>query len=71
MEDNNMKVKFNIQIEADIPGEFQNDALAVALLQEEVTQLLSIGAQYEKEDQPSVMFLSGKIIQYIPGAGKL
>jgi hypothetical protein len=66
-----MKVKFNIQIEADIPGEFQNDALAVALLQEEVTQLLSIGAQYEKEDQPSVMFLSGKIIQYIPGAGKL
>ena len=66
-----MKVKFTIQIEADIPGEFQNDALAVSLLQEEVTELLSIGAQYEKEDQPSVMFLTGKITKYIPGLGKL
>jgi hypothetical protein len=66
-----MKVKFTIQIEADIPGEFQNDALAVSLLQEEVTELLSIGAQYEKEDQPSVMFLTGKITEYIPGLGKL
>jgi hypothetical protein len=66
-----MKVKFTVEIEADIPGEFQNDKLAVTLLQEEVTELLSIGCEYEKEDQPSVMFLSGKITQYIPGAGKL
>jgi hypothetical protein len=66
-----MKVKFTVEIEADIPGEFQNDKLAVTLLQEEVTELLSIGAEYEKEDQPSVMFLSGKITEYIPGAGKL
>jgi len=56
-----MKVKFTVEIEADIPGEFQNDALAVVLLQEEVDELLSIGCEYEKEDQPSVMFESAKI----------
>jgi len=66
-----MKVKFTVQIEADIPGEFQDDTLAITLLQEEVTQLLSIGAEYDKYDQPSVMFISGKITEYIPGAGKL
>lgn len=66
-----MKVKFTIQIEADIPGEFQDDALAVTLLQDEVTELLAIGAEYEKEDQPSVMFLTSKITEYIPGLGKL
>jgi len=66
-----MKVKFNFEIEADIPGEFQNDTLAIALLQEELTELLSIGAEYEKYDQPSVMFISGKITEYIPGKGKL
>jgi len=66
-----MKVKFTIEIHADIPGEFQNDALAVTLLQEEVTELLSVGAEYDKDDQPSVMFESVKIKTYIPGAGKL
>lgn len=66
-----MKVKFTVQIEADIPGEFQDDTLAITLLQEEVTQLLSIGVEYDKYDQPSVMFISGKITEYIPGAGKL
>jgi len=66
-----MKVKFNIEIEADIPGEFQDDVLAVKLLQDEVDELLSIGCEYEKYDQPTVMFTSSKITQYIPGAGKL
>lgn len=66
-----MKVKFTIEIEADIPGEFQDDTLAVTLLREEVTQLLSIGAEYDKYDQPSVMFESAKIKTYFPGAGKL
>jgi hypothetical protein len=66
-----MKVKFLVQIEADIPGEFQDDFLAVKLLQDEVIQLLDIGAKYDKYDQPSVMFTSAKITQYIPGLGKL
>ena len=66
-----MKVKFTIEINADIPGEFQNDAEAVQLLQNEIDELLEIGCEYEKEDQPSVMFESAKIKMYIPGAGKL
>jgi hypothetical protein len=66
-----MKVKFIIEIEASIPGEFQNDAEAVKLLQDEVDELLSIGCEYDKYDQPTVMFTSSKIKQYIPGAGKL
>lgn len=66
-----MKVKLIIEIDADIPGEFQDDQLATKLLQDEVEELLSIGYEYEKYDQPSVMFTSSKIIQYIPGKGKL
>ena len=66
-----MKVKFTIEINADIPGEFQNDAEAVQLLQNEIDELFEIGCEYEKEDQPSVMFESAKIKMYIPGAGKL
>lgn len=66
-----MKVKIITEIHADIPGEFQDDKLATKLLQDEVDELLSVGYEYEKYDQPSVMFTSAKIIQYIPGAGKL
>jgi len=66
-----MKVKLNIELHADIPGEFQDDTLAVTLLKEELTELLSIGAEYDRDDQPSVMFESLKINMYIPGAGKL
>jgi hypothetical protein len=66
-----MKVKINVEIHADIPGEFQDDAEAIELLQEEVDELLAIGAEYDKEDQPSVLFESAKIKMYIPGAGKL
>jgi hypothetical protein len=66
-----MKVKLIVEIHADIPGEFQDDTLAVTLLKEELTELLSIGAEYDRDDQPSVMFESAKINMYIPGAGKL
>ena len=66
-----MQVKLTVEIHADIPGEFQDDVEAVRLLQDEVEELLSIGAEYEKGDQPSVMFTSAKIKMYIPGAGKL
>jgi hypothetical protein len=66
-----MKVKIIAEIHADIPGEFQDDTLATKLLQDEIDELLSIGAKYDKYDQPSVMFISGKITEYIPGKGKL
>ena len=66
-----MKVKLNVEIHADIPGEFQDDADAVQLLQEEINERFEIGYEYDKEDQPSVMFESAQIKIYIPGAGKL
>jgi hypothetical protein len=66
-----MKVKFTVEIQADIPGEFQDDAEAVELLQDTINERFEIGYEYDKYDQPSVMFLSGKITEYIPGAGKL
>ena len=66
-----MKVKLNVEIHADIPGEFQDDAQAVRLLQEEINERFEIDYEYDKEDQPSVMFESAQIKIYIPGAGKL
>ena len=66
-----MKVKINVDIHADIPGEFQNDADAFQLLQDEINERFELDYEYDKEDQPSVMFTSAKIKMYIPGAGKL
>jgi hypothetical protein len=66
-----MKVKINVDIHADIPGEFQNDAEALQLLQDEINERFELDYEYDKEDQPSVMFTSAKIKMYIPGAGKL
>jgi hypothetical protein len=66
-----MKVKLNVEIHADIPGEFQDDADAVQLLQEEINERFEINYEYDKGDQPSVMFESAQIKIYIPGAGKL
>ena len=66
-----MKVKLTVQVEASIPGEFQDDKLATKLLKDELIELLDIGAEYDKYDQPTVMFTSLKVIEYTPGAGKL
>ena len=66
-----MKVKINVEIHADIPGEFQDDKLATKLLKDELVELLYIGAEYDKYDQPTVMFTSLDITQYTPGLGKL
>ena len=66
-----MQVKLTVEIHADIPGEFQDNDEAIKLLQDEIDELLSIGAEYDKYDQPSVMFTSADIKVYTPGAGKL
>ena len=66
-----MKVKLNVEIHADIPGEFQDDAEPQQILQEEINERFEIDYEYDKEDQPSVMFESAQIKIYIPGAGKL
>lgn len=66
-----MKVELLVKINVDIPGEFQDDDLATKLLQDEVNERFDIGCEYEKYDQPSVMFTSANIIEYKPGLGKL
>ena len=37
----------------------------------EIDELLSIGAEYEKEDQPTVMFISSKMRKYFVTAGRI
>ena len=66
-----MQVKLIVQIEASIPGEFQDDKLATKLLKDELLELLDIGTEYDKYDQPTVMFTSLNVTEYIPGLGKL
>ncbi len=68
-----MKVKLTIEIDANIPGEFQDDNLATSLLVDEINELLSVGVQFDKHDDdcPSVTFDSINVINYKPGAGKL
>ena len=66
-----MKVKIIAEIHVSIPGEFQDDKLATQMLQDELTERFDIGYEYEKYDQPEVMFISADIVEYIPGAGKL
>lgn len=66
-----MKVKLIVEIDADIPGEFQDDKLATNLLDQEIRDLLSVGVEYDKYEHPSVTFDSISIVSYTPGLGKL
>lgn len=66
-----MQVKLIVEIDVDIPGEFQDDMLATKLLQDEVNERFDIGYEYDKYDQPSILFTSANITNYIPGKGKL
>lgn len=66
-----MKVKFTAEITMDIPGEFQNDALAVSIIMQELKERLDIGCEYEKYDQPDLMFLDAKLRSYFVTAGRI
>jgi len=66
-----MKVKLVVEIHADIPGEFQDDKLAINILDQEMRDLLSVAVQYDKYDHPEITFDEISIINYIPGLGKL
>jgi hypothetical protein len=66
-----MKVKLFVEIDADIPGEFQDNKMATDLLDQEIRDLLCVGVQFDKYDQPTVLFESMNIITYTPGLGKL
>ena len=66
-----MKVKFTAEITMDIPGEFQDDALAVRMITDELQDRLETNIIYDKYEQPELMFLSVNLKSYFPTAGKL
>lgn len=47
-----MKVKVNTDIYLDIPGEFQDDDLAISLIDQTLRDMLYVGVQYDQEDLP-------------------
>jgi len=66
-----MKIKFTAEITMDIPGEFQDDADAVQLITEELRDRLETEVEYDKYDQPSLMFLTAEIANYSVTAGRV
>jgi len=66
-----MKVNFTAEITMDIPGEFQDDTLATEVIMQELNERLDIGCEYEKEDQPTFMFLTTKLRSYFVTAGRV
>lgn len=66
-----MKIKFTAEITMDIPGEFQDDILATQVIMEELKERLDIGCEFEKEDQPTFMFLTAKLRSYFVTAGRV
>jgi hypothetical protein len=66
-----MKIKFTAEITMDIPGEFQDDADAVQLITEELRDRLETEVEYDKYDQPSLMFLTAEVRSYFVTAGRV
>jgi hypothetical protein len=66
-----MKIKFTAEITMDIPGEFQDDDLATEVIMQELNERLDIGYEFEKEDQPTFMFLTTKLRSYFVTAGRV
>jgi hypothetical protein len=66
-----MKVKFTAEITMDIPGEFQDDAVAVRMITDELEDRLETNVHFDKYDQPELMFLSVKLRSYFVTAGRV
>jgi hypothetical protein len=66
-----MKIKFTAEITMDIPGEFQDDAEAVQLITDELRDRLETEVEYDKYDQPSLLFLSAEVRSYFVTAGRI
>ena len=47
-----MKVKVTAEIHLDIPGEFQDDKLAVSLIDQTLRDMLYVGVTYDQDDLP-------------------
>ena len=66
-----MKIKFTAEITMDIPGEFQNDALAVKAITSELEERLDIGCEYEDDMSDELVFKTAKIRSYFVTAGRI
>lgn len=52
-----MKVRVNTDIILDIPGEFQDDDMAISLIDQTLRDMLYVGVEYDPDDLPSDDFL--------------
>jgi len=47
-----MKVKVTAEIHLNIPGEFQDDELAIKLIDDTLRDILYVGVDYDEDDLP-------------------
>ena len=47
-----MKVKVTLELELNIPGEFQNDALAVSFIDSSLRDMLYVSEDQDEDDLP-------------------
>lgn len=69
-----MKISITAEITMDIPGEFQEDALAVIMIQDELRDILETELtldDYSPDDRPEVKFLTAKVKSYRVISGKI
>jgi hypothetical protein len=69
-----MKITMTAEITMDIPGEFQEDALAVIMIQDELRDILETEVSYDDysdDDRPEVKFLTAKVKTYRVISGKI
>lgn len=66
-----MKVKLTAEITMDIPGEFQDDAMAVHAITQELEERLDIGCEYEDDMSGEFIFNTAKVRNYFVTAGKI
>jgi len=66
-----MKTKITVEIEVQIPGEFQDDALAVSAISRELEERLDIGYEYEDDMSGEILFKDLKVRSYFVTAGRI
>lgn len=66
-----MKTKITVEIEVQIPGEFQDDALAVSAIARDLEERLEIGYEYEDDMSGEILFKDLKVLNYFVTAGRI
>lgn len=66
-----MKTKITVEIHLQIPGEFQDDALAVSAITKEIEERLDIGCEYEDDMSDEIIFKDLKVRSYFVVSGRI